>query len=474
MRPTVTIEVPDPLLPFRGDTVTYRVTPLDPDGDSTTVAWATTPEMCPNNFKLPESWPPTWKSTEVKAGSAEVKVAKPVTMSPYCLWVKVTDRYGAVDVSTRPENPADHVPVVSVQVSSNTEAKRRPDGTFPLRTPFVISGAGTTDADEGDPRNFKEFLLRQRPPGSQAVMADCPEFPDPALSCFTADVLGEYVVELKFSDYEDGRNEVSGTSSTLKVTAGPAPKAKLRVLSPSMTVEPPAGQATAAANIPKFPLGSEFKISAMDSTDPEPLDPLGPMFMWHLSPAAGSASTDHPCSDNMSTMFRCFTGDVQGVYQLSVNLLDGPLMSTDDVFVEVLPDALPCLGETEPKRKDELVGASVESGRIFTVMGVDDDLDRYPPRTSFKNAARFDWFVGNSSGVFRLAQTGPSPEFQLTTSTAAFGFRLGDEALVRLQIRDRDTDRSQLEFETCGNADTCPTAESKCYRRWTWKAKFNQ
>jgi hypothetical protein len=459
MRPTVQI-TPKQTQVFRGQTATYTAVPGDPDGDAVTLVWAVTAGDCPANYKSPEAWPATWQS-----GPA-LEVGTPLTRSTYCVWAKVTDRYGATDVSTRPENPANHAPVVSLELA-DVKPPRRPNDTYQLRTRFMMSGANTTDADEGDPR---KFTFEVRPPqGSNARMEECPEHPDPALSCFTADIVGDYVVKLRFSDSLDGTEEFVAVSQPLQVSLGADPVAKVTIVSPMMALSTIPGQSPAMGNVPRFPLGSDFKFSAADSVDLEPVDPAGPNFMWDHSFPADSAAMFLPCADDMSQTFKCFTADVPGRYWVSVKLVDGPRSSTDKVEFEVMPDAMPCLGDTHPDRTAKTVSANLEKGKDFLVDGVDDDLDPFPFRTSFRNAARFDWFVAGATGKFTLVQTGAPNTFHL----AGDAFRLGDVARVRVQIRDRDNQRSQLEFDKCGDADTCPPTGSTCIQRFTWNVDWD-
>jgi hypothetical protein len=460
MRPTVQIEAPTQQV-FKGQTWSYTARTLDGDDDSVTLGWASMGGNCPDNFKSPESWPSQWQKAPTYT------VDQRLTTSTYCVWAKVTDSHGAADVDTREETPSNHPPVVSIEVAA-TDKQRRQDGTFPLRTRFVMSAMNTTDED-GDSLDFKEWTLLP-PSTSTATLDKCPENMDPALRCFAVDVEGDYVVRVKVSD---GTQNVVKASDPLHITRGVGPVAVLKVVSP---LAASAASPVTSDVVQTYPLGTEFKFSGKDSSSTEQIDPDGLMFVWtsDFSGATGTTSKPLPCADDMSMSFRCFTGDVPGRYRVNLVVQDGPASSAlVSKEVQVLPDAMPCLGTTDPPLiLGGMVASSLEHGRDFEIEFVTDDLDPFPPTTSFKNATRFDWFVKDpKSGAFRLFQSGPSNTFHMSSD----GFILGDEAFVRVQIRDRDADRSQLQFEKCGpDAPKCAADDRTppCFQRWTWKTSF--
>jgi hypothetical protein len=192
--------------------------------------------------------------------------------------------------------------------------------------------------------------------------------------------------------------------------------------------------------------------------------------------AVGMADDFGRCPDDPSEALRCFTGDAHGTYHVTLTVADDAGLSSVRRFdANVLADALPCLGATDPERNSSIVYPKPQTAKTFTVSGVDDDLDLFPNPASIQDVAKFDWFLSESwTGSDFQIKTGNGSINQFTLLPDAYP--LGTELRVRVQIRDRDIMRSDLAFERCGDADKCFSgAEAdRCYQRWTWKVKYGQ
>ena len=455
MRPTVEIKPPTGTY-FRGQTAEYTATASDPDGDPVTLAWATSAGDCPGNSKSPDSCPSSWSPDTM------LSVGSPLTNAHYCVWVKATDSNGAVDVDTWTGMPANHVPVprIDVVLPAMAPDPNAPD-TFPVHTMFMLSGARTTDEDAGDPRIFAASMddcpdcgwSIVEPAKTDVVAGPCPDQPDPALTCFTVDVPDDYVVQLKFSD---GVDPVV-VAKTLHVRPAQPPVATIKVVSPvASTAVPQTG------SVQSYPLGTSFEISAKDSTG----GAAALKFTWDhdFTGAPGTGANFDRCTDDQSDFLRCFTADAPGDYTVTVTVSDGENVSVPvSITVHVLPDAMPCLDVTSASFPPNPYPARADEVTTLTLDRVIDDLDPFPNEASFQNTAKFDWFVDG-----RLTSIGDLNYTKLDANT----YSLGDAVKVRVQIRDRDTKRSEAAFFRCGDADTCSADSNGCFQRWTWTVKF--
>jgi hypothetical protein len=224
-----------------------------------------------------------------------------------------------------------------------------------------------------------------------------------------------------------------------------------------------------------FRLGTQFKVSAKGSTDADPGDADHFTYSWAPTFPAAANGNFGKCVDDMSEWFRCFTGDAPGQYQVSVTVSDTSGASDTaslPVPFQVLPDTMPCLGIAEPDATT--IDPNPDFPTDFVVDTVDDDLDPFPNPRSFNETAKFDWFLDKRTAApsaFALV----SPNADVNKFTIAAGeFRVGDQARVRVQIRDRDTPRSQKAFELCGDdAPTCWSSPAEtCAQRRTWIVNF--
>jgi hypothetical protein len=453
MRPTVDITRPAARI-FRGQMTTYYATVSDPDNDSHVLQWAWTAAECPTNARSPEAWPKTWKTSDA------YMLGAPETNKTFCVWAKATDPYGAAAVDVWTEVPANHLPEVHIDVEQpapdpGATAQTFAERTFPVHTFFRLSGERTVDADETDALEFT-WLVKEGPTDG-AHMEPCPSPSDQKVTCFTADLAGDYLVELRVGDGA----EMAAVTKPLFVRPGHAPVAKLERVSP--------------LGPGPFPLGTPLRVSAVGSTDEDQGDLGRLQFNWEhdFKDAPATADDFGPCADEPSDAIRCFTGDARGEYRVSVTVYDGTNFSgTATLKEEILDDAMPCLGITDPDLTTEIIVPKPNKPKEFTVVTVKDDLDPFPNPASLKNVAKFDWLVSKSwSGQdFELvSRDGTLNQFSLSPGP------LGAEMRVRVQIRDRDARRSQLAFERCTD-DKCfsGTEEDRCFQRWTWKVKFVQ
>jgi hypothetical protein len=453
MRPEVEIKRPATRI-YRGDPWTYSATVSDPDNDPTVLQWATTEASCPDNARSPEAWPSTWLS------GPDLVVREPLTTKSFCVWAKATDKYGAAAVDTYSEAPLNHPPEAAIKVLMPSVGPLAPASafvasTYPVHTTFMLS-ATTTDVDAADVLTFEWKLEKGGVPVPDASLG-CAGSTDSTLACFTADEAGDYLVEVSVRDGMD----TAVAKLPLAVRPGHAPVAVLD--------HDPEGEGP-------FRLATRFRLSAKNSTDEDPWDAGRLRPMWDFTNPGGTADGFGPCADDPSEAVRCFTGDAPGVYHVTLTVLDDANLSSVRRFDPmVLGDALPCLGTTDPERSTPIVYPKPKEAKMFIVGDVDDDLDIFPNPDSIDDVAKFDWFLSESwTGSNFVIQTGNGSVNHFTLGADAYP--LGTELRVRVQIRDRDTMRSDLAFERCGDADKCFSGSEadRCYQRWTWKVKYGE
>ena len=444
MRPTVSID-PQTAPVFRGEAFTVTATWHDLDGDGVSPYWLQTDGACPPDFAAVSAWPPAtaeWTSEQ----SMTVDGDDPAPT--FCVWVKVVDTHGAAGVDARTYQPTDHPPNALITLVAPTD-----ETSFALHTQFQLSAASSTDADASDMSTL-------------IFTWDVVSSPDPKLdvtgcmagnTCsFKADASGEYDVKLTVSDGTD----MSSVVRTLRVLPGAPPVALLEVTSPT-TPGP-------------YPLGTTFRVSAALSTGGDAMNPIDPTWMpLNLDGAPGSKAQLTGCVDDPSSLeVQCFTADAPGTYAVQLTVSNDTTSAPATLTVTVLPDQPPCLGILTPSAPPVSWNASTKLTFSATV---DDDLDAFPPKVSADTAEQslfgvphFQWFLDDMDG------TGFHPVWvdENTFPIPAGMFQTLDQARVRLEISDDDTERSAKEFAAC-TTDFCFTSAS-CFQRTTWTVNFNQ
>jgi len=455
MRPTVRIDTPrtsdgqlaDPF--FRGTKLLYTATASDPDGDVPTVVWQlVTGDGCQPGFDSPEKWPKgSW--------SPQMVVQPGDTQGPFCVWAKATDSHGAAAVDARTGDPQDHPPVAVLALASPAPAR-----SFPPGTSFQLSAASSHDDDPGDTLSF--YWTLQSSPSATAAIVDCttgavvsPSVPSGPVQCITGDTPGPYQIEVTATDKSD---RSSTADMTLEIERGPLPVGAIDLLLPS--------------GPGPFKLDQPMRVSCKSSS-------FGGLAMhdcgWSLLSPPGSMNPGTPgrCDGDSTTDTACFVADVSGDYHvtLTVTTAAGDSIPVMAKFT-VAPDQPPCLIATSPDLSlpmttimSSTMGMSTMAE--FDVTTVDDDLDPVPGA----GVHDIEWFVSVNKGAFMLMSTGFA-SFQLPGT-----FTFAQDVRVRVQIHDRDTDRSAQEFLNCGDdADKCSLPSmfdpDGCIQRKTWAVQI--
>jgi hypothetical protein len=455
MRPTIEIDPPGVF--SRGSSPTLRARAVDPEDGPLAIEWTTDAKRCPSpaEAQRPANWPQTgW------VGALEYSVPSEKTSAAFCVWAKVSDRYGAEAVDTWDGLAQNHAPTARL--------KRTPSASsVPLRTPLAFSTEDSRDVDPGDdeklettawrfeaaPVNPMDLVFVTCPVAGAAAPPDAGEVKaDRSKRCFTPEVPGEYVISAAVTDGVDE----SIVMNTVIVQAGHVPVARVELKTPSK------------ADV--YPLGTTFHVSGAASSDDDENDVLIPKWNeeeFHAG-APASAAKLADCEGTLSPFERCFRADAPGIYKISLRVSDGANDSPPQTIeLEVRGDEPPCLKLTSPA-VGAMEAASLDPAepiKWFKVLRVEDDLDPYPPDPAgdaLHDRTTFRWSTNTGSG-FKPAW-GDFASFPLSVD----GYRYGDEVQVRLEIFDRVTSATQL--QACVT-DVCRSSDM-CVQRVTWKVQF--
>jgi hypothetical protein len=146
---------------------------------------------------------------------------------------------------------------------------------------------------------------------------------------------------------------------------------------------------------------------------------------------------------------------------------DGAKTGSFAMQVSVMPDAPPCIQQTEPPFGLPRVVAFASERTNIQVVEVGDDGDPFPSRPGQLSQPPFVWRFGYAgTGVPNRLVSTTMPSISFAPDT----FRPGDEVEVRLDVLDRVMDR---DFRACeGKLDCELEAGSGCRQRVSWKVSF--
>lgn len=185
---------------------------------------------------------------------------------------------------------------------------------------------------------------------------------------------------------------------------------------------------------------------------------------WELIPARNSMSADRhfirlPDPQSGGEEYELLP-DVPGLWTVRVTAFDGVDDFVRDLTIQVIPDAPPCLGASDPQ---PVAGSTVvlDERRRFSVLVVDDDLDVYPAASNpFLGIAGFRWY---------LRGPGDADFVHVDTDVAALEldpaqYDPGD----RLELRVEIDDRVGRTIPCAADAATCSLGQNSCFQRQTW------
>jgi hypothetical protein len=221
-----------------------------------------------------------------------------------------------------------------------------------------------------------------------------------------------------------------------------------------------------AGSVAYLPLYSNLRLAATRSEDPEQ---QALEFRWNITGRDGQRIEAIPCEGLTKPSQICHRLDATGDYRFVLHTWDGEKESeAAELPVTVMPDAAPCIQQTEPSYQLPRLVVFANERTNIQVIEVSDDGDAYPAGPGQQPQIGFIWRyrrVGSNEGFARLVSTTmPSLSFPPDT------WRPGDEIEVRLDVVDRVPDR---DFRMCGDQPECRIdADRDCRQRVTWRVSY--
>jgi hypothetical protein len=264
---------------------------------------------------------------------------------------------------------------------------------------------------------------------------------------------GTFCVWVRVTD-DDGASGFAGERFVVR-NQSPTPVVKLLAPTPLRWVDATAYVA----------LYSTARISADTSSDPEG-DQL--QFQWTITGRSGEPIAPAPCNGAGTPDQICHRLNATGTYRFELKVSDGEIVSSATALpLVVMPDAPPCIQQTEPPYLLPRVVVLSTERTTLSVLEVSDDGDPFPAPPGQASQTAFIWryrYVGTTDFSRVVTTTLPSLSFARDT------FRPGDELEVRLDVLDRVTDRS---FEACGDQPECRMdSERECRQRVSWRVSY--
>ena len=258
-------------------------------------------------------------------------------------------------------------------------------------------------------------------------------------------------------------------ANNLAVDAGHnTPTANIKLLSPDLN--------NSYRAYTKFQLSGE--LSAADNDTIASYD-------WNIDQAPrGSNAAFFSCDETGVTpdpdYLRCFRADLPNQYVVSLVVTDSLHTASPPatIALNVLPDQPPCITLTEPDFSAAPIvihGPTDSAGTLpdFTVIKVikvGDDGDPFPADPRFPtDTVHFAWSYGKEGGPLTFVDN--NDFFQLVIPSSDFS--VGDTAIVRLEVRDRNAAAIDDILLSCGDAALCPdTPGNTCFQRVSWKVMY--
>jgi len=267
--------------------------------------------------------------------------------------------------------------------------------------------------------------------------------------------------KVKPSTVTDGLSSVP-IKLTFFIESGHAPTASLILMRPEQADH--------------YRLGTTFRVD-WHGFDEDPGDEARLVPEWTTTFPAGSGAQLVSCPEGDPLFARCFTAIVKGDYVVRLQVSDGILKSAMyEVSANVIDDQPACLGTTSLGITSDGLVPAVYSSSFDAVVGtVDDDLDPFPPDPGEVFGGTLRWFVkGPRDPSFTPQLSGIEGKLTLLPNTYVFG----DEVLVRVEVLDRNVERSERMLANCTTErcvcppEVCQLRAQPCYQRMTWHVRY--
>ncbi|TAK07103.1 MAG: hypothetical protein EPO39_07280 [Candidatus Manganitrophaceae bacterium] len=280
----------------------------------------------------------------------------------------------------------DEVTVTAAPPNNPPIANAGPDQSVATGSLVTLNGSGSSDPD-GDPLTY-DWRFVSLPAGSAASLANATT----VAPTFTADVTGEYVVQLAVFD-----GIVQSTVDIVVVVAARPNAAPTANAGPDQTVQK----------------GNGVTLNGSGSFDPDG-DPL--TYFWSfVSIPAGSAAV----LTNPTTVSPTFTADRSGDYVLRLVVNDGRIDSA--------PDSLVVISVNDPPVANAGTDQSVRAGDLVQLNGSGS-------HDANNDSLTYRWSLFSAPGGSTAALVGP------TTATPTLTPDLPGIYLIHLVVNDGEAD----------------------------------
>jgi hypothetical protein len=195
VKPQVVIHAPEQI--FRGQPATFTAMATDPDQDPATLRleWFEGQDGAP----CPTDADEAVRDQTARRGVSRDLILERKTLGRFCVWVVVTDRYGARGFAAHPAEVRNRAPTATITLINPTLAGATTSDplAIALYSDVHLSGATSEDAD-GDRLDFRWTLIG--PKGQPVTPSKCLIDAVEASVCFRADAPGAYRVDLLVTD----------------------------------------------------------------------------------------------------------------------------------------------------------------------------------------------------------------------------------------------------------------------------------
>ena len=262
----------------------------------------------------------SWSIGSVPENSMLVELTNATTVHPSFSPDVAGDYIFSLVVSDEQESSiADSVLITAVETNVAPQGVIQVSGEMLPNTEVLLDGNASLDSDNGPQPLTYQWQVLNVPDGSLLTSGDLLNPATPSTS-FTADISGNYTVQLTVSD-GDATDVVSTTFTINNVVVNQPPIAD-------------------AGDDVSLEIGSTVDVDASTSFDPdESPEPI--TFLWTFVSVPSGSDLNNTNIESPTNVNASFIPDVAGSYTLSVLVFDGELSDSDAVVISISENQSP-------------------------------------------------------------------------------------------------------------------------------------